>query len=192
MGLGRFFRQNLNPMNLLHGGATGSYNTGLRIAGVAAAAPLAVTAAPAIAQALPSFGSGAGEYGASTYGNAGMMGAGQVGNTASAAGVANAVGSTGGNMSRLGRVGGFFKNHGGTVINALALGENVMENRRRNRLEDRYRALAEAEYARRAPLRDRAQEMLMDESAPDTAATFADPTAPQGRYRRVRVGSTGS
>ncbi len=57
--------------------------------------------------------------------------------------------------------------------------------------QDRYRQLAEQNYAANAPLRDAGRTMLMDNSTPDLSGLFADPTAPQGRYRKVNVGSRG-
>jgi hypothetical protein len=56
---------------------------------------------------------------------------------------------------------------------------------------DRYSQLAEQNYAANAPLRDAGRTMLMDNSTPDLSGLFADPTAPQGRYRKVNVGSRG-
>lgn len=55
---------------------------------------------------------------------------------------------------------------------------------RRNRYED----MAKAEFARRAPLRDRAMQLMLDDSRPDTS-DLRDPMDPAGRYRRVSVGS---
>jgi hypothetical protein len=89
------------------------------------------------------------------------------------------------------KIGGFFKDHGGNIIDALALLEGVSQNRRQNQIGDRYRALAEAEYAKRAPMRDKAMALMLDDSTPDTASVFADPMAPQGRYRKLTVGSRG-
>lgn len=57
--------------------------------------------------------------------------------------------------------------------------------------QDRYRQLAEQNYAANAPLRDAGRTMLMDTSTPDLSGLFQDPTAPQGRYRKVNVGSRG-
>ena len=57
--------------------------------------------------------------------------------------------------------------------------------------QDRYRQLANQEYAANAPLRDAGRTMLMDNSTPDLSGLFQDPTAPQGRYRKVNVGSRG-
>jgi hypothetical protein len=54
--------------------------------------------------------------------------------------------------------------------------------------QDRYRRIAEQEYAKRAPMRDASQRLLMDESRPDLSSVF---TEQPGRYRRVNVGSRG-
>ena len=58
--------------------------------------------------------------------------------------------------------------------------------------QDRYRQLAEQNYAANAPLRDAGRAMLMDNSTPDLSSVFNDPTNPQGRYRKVNVGSRGA
>lgn len=94
-----------------------------------------------------------------------------------------------GKASKAGRIGGFFKNHGRTLVDALALAEGVHQNRRQNKIGDRYRALAEAEYARRTPLRERGMQLLLDDSVPDTS-DLRDPLDPAvpGRYRRVNIG----
>lgn len=58
--------------------------------------------------------------------------------------------------------------------------------------ENQDRSMANKEYANAQPLRDAAQANLLDTSVPDTSGIFADPNAPQGRYRRVNVGSRGA
>jgi hypothetical protein len=55
--------------------------------------------------------------------------------------------------------------------------------------QDRYRQIAEQQFAANAPLRDAGRSMLLDNSTPDLSGVFADPQNPQGRYRKVSVGS---
>lgn len=55
--------------------------------------------------------------------------------------------------------------------------------------QDRYRQIAEQNFAANAPLRDAGRSMLLDSSTPDLSNLFADPMNPQGRYRKVSVGS---
>jgi hypothetical protein len=52
--------------------------------------------------------------------------------------------------------------------------------------EDRYRQIADQEYAANAPLRDAARQMLLN-PAPAQPSLLEDPNAP--RYRRVNVGA---
>lgn len=184
MGLGKWFKQNLNPNNLLKSKANGSFSQGMKIAGVSAAAPLAVTLAPVVAPGVKWAGSKVGGVFKGSGGIEALPGG-------DIAGAAAETTGTGGNMGWASKIGGFFKNHGDTVIDGLSLAEGVYQNHRQNKINDRYRALAEAEYARRAPMRDEAMRLMLDDSTPDTSAIFADPMAPGGRYRKVSVGSRG-
>ena len=93
--------------------------------------------------------------------------------------------------STLGKIGGFLKGHGGDILKYGEAAGNAYGAYKGAQNSDRYRRIQEAEFAKRAPLRDRSQQMLLDDSLPDTSATFADPYAPTGRYRRVNVGSRG-
>lgn len=190
----RFANHNLNPNNLLEGKGDGSYRTGMNVVKIAAAAPFVAAAAPyAVGAAKAGAAKLGGMFGGGMEGLAGgdiaaAEAAGSAGTAASAAGTAA---GTGGSMSKWGKIGGFFKDHGGNIIDGLALAEGVYQNRRQNQIGDRYRALAEAEYAKRAPMRDKAMALMLDDTTPDTAAIFADPMAPQGRYRKLNVGSRG-
>ena len=100
-------------------------------------------------------------------------------------------GTEGGGMGKLGKVGGFFGKYGDDILKWGSAAGDAYGAYTSAKDRDRYRRLAEAEYARRAPLRDRSQQMLLDDSVPDLSATFADPMDPAGRYRRVNVGSRG-
>lgn len=87
-------------------------------------------------------------------------------------------------MDRFRPVGKFLLDHKRDIVDYGKMGEGVYDRVQENRAvgdaEKRYRSLQ--------PLRDQAMKDLMQPTAPvDTAALFADPTAPQ-RYRRVNVG----
>lgn len=91
-------------------------------------------------------------------------------------------------MDRFRPVGSFLKNNARTIADVGTAGEHVydrmLENNAVNDAQRRYRALQ--------PLRDQAMADLMQPTPNvDTAALFADPGNPQGRYRRVNVGSAG-
>lgn len=79
---------------------------------------------------------------------------------------------------------------GGRFRNLLDLGqfgEGVYDTFQKNR---QYKD-AKGAYDAAAPLRDAAMKGLLDTSRPDVSSVFADPNAPQGRYRRVNIGSRG-
>lgn len=80
-----------------------------------------------------------------------------------------------------GRAGGFLSRHKNDILDYGQAAESVAANRRAARLQDE----ALADYRRRAPLRDRAQALLLDESRPDLTGLTADPNT---RYRRVSAG----
>lgn len=71
-----------------------------------------------------------------------------------------------------------------------AIGEGYGAYHRSN-AQDKLTRMSEDEWRRRQPLRDAGMKALLDDSKPDTSATFADPYAPTGRYRRINVGSGG-
>lgn len=99
------------------------------------------------------------------------------------------VASASGAQGLLGKVGGFLSSHKDDILDYGAAAESIADKARRNKLQDQGLGLARADYARRQPLRDAGMAGLLDNSRPDLSATFADPGNPQGRYRRVQIGS---
>ena len=75
-----------------------------------------------------------------------------------------------------------------TLMDLGKMGEGVYDRYQQN--QDR--KMAQDEYRRLQPLRDQAVAGFMDTSRPDLSSIFADEGNPQGRYRRVSVGSRGA
>lgn len=89
----------------------------------------------------------------------------------------------------------FFGNYGDDILKygtAAAKGYGAYKDQQRSDRDEarrgRFEQMAIEEYARRAPLRDKALQMLMQDHNPDTS-DLKDPNDPAGRYRPVRVGS---
>jgi hypothetical protein len=99
-------------------------------------------------------------------------------------------GLPGGDIAGGGRfraIGGFLKDNARTIADYGKMGEGIYDRYQ----ENQDRNMAQREYDAAAPLRHAAQAGLLDQSRPDVSSIFADPQAPQGRYRRVDVGSRG-
>lgn len=79
--------------------------------------------------------------------------------------------------------GGRFRN----LVDLGKFGEGIYDRYQ----ENRQYSDARGAYEGAAPLRDAAMKGLLDTSRPDVSSVFADPMNPQGRYRRVDVGSMG-
>ena len=94
----------------------------------------------------------------------------------------------GADPSRFRQIGGFLKDNARTIADYGKLGEGIYDRYQQN--QDR--KMAEEEYRALAPLRDAGMRGLLDTSRPDVSSIFADDLNPNGRYRRVNVGSRGA
>lgn len=89
----------------------------------------------------------------------------------------------GGDTSRFRSVGDFLKRNAGSI--AGAAGDAYLGYKQDQRTDDLFKR-DKGEWDRRAPLRNRASELLLDDSRPDLSSMTADPGL---RFRRVNVGS---
>jgi hypothetical protein len=127
----------------------------------------------------------AGGLGAVGIAGLGGLGAGGMSSGLSGLGKLGAIKKVAGLVS-----GGGDPTQGGRFRNLLDLGkfgEGVYDTYQQNR---QYNDAKNA-YNEAAPLREAGMKGLLDTSTPDLSSTFADPMNPQGRYRRVTVGSRG-
>lgn len=88
-----------------------------------------------------------------------------------------------------GKSGGFLdwlSKHKDDIFDYGAAAEQVADRNRRNRMQDKYTALAQQNYDANAPLRDLGRSIMLDQSVPDASAAFAPS---QHRYRKVQIGS---
>lgn len=102
-------------------------------------------------------------------------------------GMAEGAGELASEGGRFRSIGSFLKNNARTIADYGQMGEGIYDRYQQNRQYND----ARDDYAAAKPLRDAAMQGLLDTSRPDVSSIFADPTAPQGRYRRVNVGSRG-
>jgi hypothetical protein len=90
-------------------------------------------------------------------------------------------------VGRFKSIGGFLKNNARTIADVGQVGEGIYDKYQENR---QYQD-ARRDWEAAAPLRDAGMAGLLDTSRPDVSHLFRDEGNPQGRYRRVNVGSTG-
>lgn len=80
----------------------------------------------------------------------------------------------------------FLSGHKDDILDYGAAAEAVADRNRRNKLQDKYKGLAEGEWAADQPLRDQGRALMLDQSMPDASEVF---NGPQRRYRPIGVGS---
>lgn len=91
--------------------------------------------------------------------------------------------------SRFRSIADFIGGHGDDILKYGKAAGDAYGAYRNAKLQDEALGLARGNYNANAPLRDAARAGLLDNSRPDLSGVFADPSNPNGRYRRVNVGS---